>query len=441
MASVQSGKMIVGLDIGTSKVVALVGEVTADGQLEVVGIGTHPSRGLKKGVVVNIESTVQSIQRAIDEAQQMAGCRIHSAFVGIAGNHIRSLNSHGIVAIRDREVNPADIERVLDAAQAVAIPADQRVLHTLAQDYVIDNQEGVREPLGMSGVRLEAKVHVVTCAVNASQNIEKCVRRCGLEVDDIILEQLASAYSVLTEDEKELGVCLVDIGGGTTDIAIFPEGAIRHTAVIPIAGDQVTNDIAMALRTPTQYAEEIKIRYACALAKLAGAGETIKVPSVGDRPPRRMPRHALAQAVQGRYEEIFEMVQAELSRQALAEVVEPRYDELFTLVQAELRRSGYEDLIPAGIVLTGGTSKMEGAVELAEEIFHMPVRLGVPYSVKGLTDVVRNPIYSTGVGLLMYGLQKQSDGMSMSVSGSSYSSDEPKAPVLERLKRWVQGNF
>ncbi len=248
MASVQSGKMIVGLDIGTSKVVALVGEVTADGQLEVVGIGTHPSRGLKKGVVVNIESTVQSIQRAIDEAQQMAGCRIHSAFVGIAGNHIRSLNSHGIVAIRDREVNPADIERVLDAAQAVAIPADQRVLHTLAQDYVIDNQEGVREPLGMSGVRLEAKVHVVTCAVNASQNIEKCVRRCGLEVDDIILEQLASAYSVLTEDEKELGVCLVDIGGGTTDIAIFTEGAIRHTAVIPIAGDQVTNDIAMALR-------------------------------------------------------------------------------------------------------------------------------------------------------------------------------------------------
>ena len=253
----------------------------------------------------------------------MAGCRIHSAFVGVAGNHIRSLNSHGIVAIRDREVSSADLERVLDAAQAVAIPADQRVLHTLPQDYVIDNQEGVREPLGMSGVRLEAKVHVVTCAVNAAQNIEKCVRRCGLEIDDIILEQLASAYSVLTDDEKELGVCLVDIGGGTTDMAIFTEGAIRHTAVIPIAGDQVTNDIAMALRTPTQYAEEIKIRYACALAKLAGAGETIKVPSVGDRPPR------------------------ELSRQALAEVVEPRYDELFTLIQAELRRSGYEDLIPA----------------------------------------------------------------------------------------------
>jgi cell division protein FtsA len=403
MANVQSGKMIVGLDIGTSKVVALVGEVADDGTLEIVGIGTHPSRGLKKGVVVNIESTVQSIQRAIEEAQLMAGCRIHSAFVGVAGNHIRSLNSHGIVAIRDREVSSADLERVLDAAQAVAIPADQRVLHTLPQDYVIDNQEGVREPLGMSGVRLEAKVHVVTCAVNAAQNIEKCVRRCGLEIDDIILEQLASAYSVLTDDEKELGVCLVDIGGGTTDIAIFTEGAIRHTAVIPIAGDQVTNDIAMALRTPTQYAEEIKIRYACALAKLAGAGETIKVPSVGDRPPR------------------------ELSRQALAEV----------------RRSGYEDLIPAGIVLTGGTAKMEGATELAEEIFHMPVRLGVPHGVKGLDDVVRNPIYSTGVGLLMYGLQKQSDGISFSGIGSrdSYSNEDPQAPLLDRLKKWVQGNF
>ncbi len=412
MASVQSGKMIVGLDIGTSKVVALVGEVAADGQLEIVGIGTHPSRGLKKGVVVNIESTVQAIQHAIDEAQQMAGCRIHSAFVGVAGSHIRSLNSHGIVAIREREVTPADIERVLDAAQAVAIPADQRVLHTLAQDYVIDNQDGVREPLGMSGVRLEAKVHVVTCATNAAQNVEKCVRRCNLDVDDIILEQLASSAAVLNDDEKELGVCLVDIGGGTTDIAIFTQGAIRHSAVIPIAGDQVTNDIAMALRTPTQYAEEIKIRYACALAKLAGAGETIKVPSVGDRPAR------------------------ELSRQALAEVVEPRYEELFSLVQGELRRSGYEQMIPAGIVLTGGTAKMEGAVELAEEIFHMPVRLGIPQGIRGLDDVVRNPVYATGVGLLLYGLKKQ--------HGTSFAgavAEDEKAPIFERLKRWVQGNF
>jgi cell division protein FtsA len=401
--------MIVGLDIGTSKVVALVGEIGVDGILEIVGIGSHPSRGLKKGVVVNIESTVQSIQRAIEEAELMAGCEIHSVFAGIAGNHIRSLNSHGIVAIRDREVVQADIDRVLDAGQAVAIPADQKVLHILPQEYVIDNQEGVREPLGMSGVRLEAKVHLVTCALNAVQNIEKCIRRCGLEVEDVILEQLASSYAVLTEDEKELGVCMVDIGGGTTDIAIFTEGAIRHTAVIPIAGDQVTNDIAMALRTPTQYAEEIKIRYACALAKLAGPEETIKVPSVGERPPR------------------------DLSRQALAEVVEPRYDELFTLIQAELRRSGFEDMIPAGIVLTGGTSKMEGAVELAEEIFHMPVRLGTPQEFKGLADVVRNPIYATSVGLLHYGNRHH--------AAAASSLETSKESPLIRIKRWFKGNF
>lgn len=409
MASKQGSRMIVGLDIGTSKVVALVGEIGADGTLEIVGIGSHPSRGLKKGVVVNIESTVQSIQRAIEEAELMAGCEIHSVFAGIAGNHIRSLNSHGIVAIRDREVVQADIERVLDAGQAVAIPADQKVLHILPQEYVIDNQEGVREPLGMSGVRLEAKVHLVTCALNAVQNIEKCIRRCGLEVEDVILEQLASSYAVLTEDEKELGVCMVDIGGGTTDIAIFTEGAIRHTAVIPIAGDQVTNDIAMALRTPTQYAEEIKIRYACALAKLAGPEETIKVPSVGERPPR------------------------DLSRQALAEVVEPRYDELFTLIQAELRRSGFEDMIPAGIVLTGGTAKMEGAVELAEEIFHMPVRLGVPQEFKGLTDVVRNPIYATSVGLLHYGNRHN--------TAAASSPETSRESPLIRIKRWFKGNF
>ncbi len=409
MASTASGKMIVGLDIGTSKVVAIVGAVNDEGALEVVGIGSHPSRGLKKGVVVNIESTVQSIQRAVEEAELMAGCQIHSVYAGIAGNHIRSLNSHGIVAIRDREVYQLDLERVLDAAQAVAIPADQKVLHILPQEYLVDDQGGIREPLGMSGVRLEAKVHLVTCAVNAAQNIEKCIRRCGLEVEDVILEQLASAYAVLTDDEKELGVCLVDIGGGTTDIAIFTEGAIKHTGVIPIAGDQVTNDIAMALRTPTQYAEEIKIKYACALTQLAGEGETIKVPSVGERPPR------------------------DLSRQALAEVVEPRYDELFTLVQAELRRSGYEDMIAAGIVLTGGTSKMEGVVELAEEIFHMPVRIGVPQEVQGLTDIVRNPIYATSVGLLQYGFrhQRQANG----------SRTKPSAGWLERCKQWFQSNF
>src|SRR5210317_676692 len=307
MGSVQDKRMIVGLDIGTSKVVAIVGEIGSEGEIEVVGIGSNPSKGMKKGVVVNIESTVQSIQRAVEEAELMAGCQIHSVYVGIAGSHIRSLNSHGIVAIKDREVYSLDLERVIDAAQAVAIPADQKVLHILPQEYVIDNEEGIKEPLGMSGVRLEAKVHLVTGAVNAAQNIEKCVQRCGLEVDSMVLEQVASSYAVLTEDEKELGVCMVDIGGGTTDIAIFTGGAIRHTAVIPIAGDQVTSDIAMALRTPTQNAEDLKIKYACALTQLARADEVIKVPGVGDKPAR------------------------ELSRQSLAEVVEPRYDELFTL--------------------------------------------------------------------------------------------------------------
>ncbi len=407
----QEKRTIVGLDIGTSKVLALVAELNQDGSIEVVGLGSHSSKGMKKGVVVNIESTVQSIQRAIEEAELMAGNQINSVFVGIAGSHIRSLNSHGIVAIKDNEVMSADLERVIEAAQAVAIPADQRVLHVLPQQYLIDNQEGIREPLGMSGVRLEAKVHLVTCAVNAVQNIEKCIRRCGLEVENVILEQLASSYAVLTEDERDLGVCLVDIGGGTTDVAIFVEGSIEHTGVIPIAGDQVTNDIAMALRTPTQHAEDIKIRYACALAQLAGAEERIKVPSVGDRPPR------------------------DLSRQALAEVVEPRYDELFTLVQAEIRRSGLEDLIPAGIVLTGGTSRMEGAVELAEEIFHMPVRVGYPQSISGLKDILRNPIYSTGVGLLHYGAENFDNYYSSLHTPSGISR------FVDNLKNWFQENF
>ncbi len=403
--------MIVGLDIGTSKVVAIVGEISPDGGIEIIGIGSHPSKGLKKGVVVNIESTVHSIQRAVEEAELMAGCQIHSVFAGIAGSHIRSLNSHGIVAIRDKEVMPSDVERVIDAARAVAIPADQKILHILPQEFIIDSQDGIREPVGMSGVRLESKVHMVTGAVSAAQNIIKCVRRCGLEVDDVILEQLASSYSVLTEDEKELGVCLVDIGGGTTDIAVFTEGSIRHTAVIPIAGDQVTNDIAVALRTPTQNAEEIKIKYACALTQLASSEESIEVPSVGDRPARR------------------------LARQTLAEVVEPRYEELVTLVQAELRRSGFEDLIAAGVVLTGGSSKIEGLVELAEEIFHMPVRLGSPQYVTGLVDVVRNPIYATGVGLLLFGFQNRSQRQLEAHLGRGMKG------VWDRMKSWFQGNF
>lgn len=411
MAKRPDKNLIVGLDIGTSKVVAIVGEVTPDGQIEVIGIGSSPSRGLKKGVVVNIESTVQSIQRAVEEAELMAGCEIRSVYAGIAGSHIRSLNSHGIVAIRDNEVTLSDVDRVIDAARAVAIPADQKILHILPQEFIIDSQEGIREPIGMSGVRLEAKVHMVTGAVSAAQNIIKCVRRCGLEVDDIILQQLASSQAVLTEDEKELGVCLADIGGGTTDMAVFVNGAIHHTAVIPIAGDQVTNDIAVALRTPTHHAEDIKIKYACALTQLANAEETIEVPSVGDRPPRR------------------------LVRQTLAEVVEPRYEELFTLVQAELKRSGFEEMIAAGVVLTGGSSKMEGVIDLAEEVFHCPVRLGMPQDVAGLVDVVRNPIFATGVGLLLFG-HKNTHGGSHPLKG-----DSSIKGVWERMKSWFQGNF
>jgi cell division protein FtsA len=412
MAKRSDRNLLVGLDIGTSKVVAIVGEIKSDGALEIIGIGSHPSRGLKKGVVVNIESTVQSIQRAVEEAELMAGCEIHSVYAGIAGSHVRSLNSHGIVAIKDKEVLQGDVERVIDAAKAVAIPADQKILHVLPQEYIIDAQEGIRDPIGMSGVRLEAKVHIVTGADSAAQNIVKCVQRCGLSVDDIVLEQLASSYAVLTEDEKDLGVCMVDIGGGTTDIAVFGGGAIRHTAVIPIAGDQITNDIAVSMRTPTQYAEDIKIKYACALSQLANPDETIEVPSVGDRPPRR------------------------LARQTLAEIVEPRYEELFSLIRDELRRAGLEEQVATGIVLTGGSAKMEGAIELAEEVFHMPVRLGVPQYVSGLAEVVSNPIHATGVGLLLY-------------AKSTLDLQRAEAPLLsggmknllERMKAWFQGNF
>ncbi|MBA2593618.1 MAG: cell division protein FtsA [Gammaproteobacteria bacterium] len=400
--------LVVGLDIGTSKVVAIVGESTGNGAIEVIGVGSNPSRGLRKGVVVNIESTVQSIQRAIEEAELMAGCEIRSVYAGIAGSHIRSFNSHGIVAIRDSEVTDSDVDRVIDAARAVAIPADQKVLHVLPQEFIIDKQEGIREPVGMSGVRLEAKVHLVSGAVSAAQNIVKCVRRCGLEVDDMILQQLASSEAVLTDDEKELGVCLADIGGGTTDIAVFIDGAVHHTAVIPIAGDQVTNDIAVALRTPTHNAEEIKIKYACALTQLASPEETIEVPSVGDRRPRR------------------------LMRQTLSEVVEPRYEELFNLIQAELKRSGFEEMMAAGVVLTGGSAKIEGAVELAEEVFHRQVRLGLPQGVNGLVDVVKNPVFSTGVGLLMFGCENEQRG---------HRPLRHNSGVWERMKGWFQGNF
>ncbi len=404
--------LIVGLDIGTSKVLAVVGEVTANGEIEIIGVGQHQSRGLRKGVVANIESTVQSIQCAIEEAELTAECRIASVYAGIAGAHINSMNSHGVVAVRDREeVSQGDIERVLDAAQAQAIPNDQRVLHILPQDFIIDGQEGVREPIGMSGVRLETKVHIITGAVSAVQNIAKCITRCGLQVDDIVLEQIASSYAVLDDDEKELGVCLVDIGGGTTDIAVFTEGAIRHTAVLPIAGDQVTNDIAVALRTPTQAAEELKKKFGSALAQLAPEGEMIDTPSVGDRAPRK------------------------LARATLAEVIEPRVEELFLLVQAELRRSGFEELLGTGVVLTGGSSRLTGIVELAEEIFHMPVRLGVPQYAGSLADVVRNPIYSTGVGLVLFG-RRHHDQRGIGAADYSKPTD-----LIRRMKSWFSGQF
>ena len=421
-ANMTNNNMVVGLDIGTSKIVAIVGHRTGDGEVEIVGIGSHPSRGLKKGVVINIESTVLSIQSGIGVAEFMAGCNIHAVYVGIAGSHIRSMNSDGVASTSNREVTEDDIDRVVSSAREKAtskITTDQEIIHVIPQEYTIDLHEGIKEPLGMSGREIKVQVHLVTAAVNAIQNIIKCVGRCGLEVDGVILEQLASSYAVLNEDERELGVCLVDIGGGTTDIAIFTEGAIKHTSVIPIAGDQVTNDIAMALRTPTQNAEEIKIKYACALTQLASEDHVFQVPSVGERPPQ------------------------ELSRQRLAEVVEPRYEELFTLVLDEIRRSGYEDLIPAGIVLTGGTSKMEGVVQLAEEIFHMQVRVASPSNMKGLSDVIGNPIYSTGVGLLIYGLENTGATSSRTTYVEEHSSPEQgdDASIVDKIRGWFKGNF
>lgn len=409
MAKRPDKNLIVALDIGTSKIACLVGELNDEDTIEVIGFGSYPSRGLKKGVVVNIESTVQSIQRAVEEAELMAGCDIHSAITGIAGSHIRSLNSHGIVAIRDREVHQSDVDRVIDAAKAVAIPADQKILHILPQEFIVDAQEGVREPVGMSGVRLEAKVHIVTGAVSAAQNISKCLRRCGLHVGDIILEQLASSHAVLSEDEKELGVCLVDIGGGTTDVAVFTDGAIRHTAVIPIAGDHVTNDVAVALRTPTQSAEQIKIKHGACIASTIDPADMIQVPSVAKRPPKQV------------------------SRRALAEVIEARYEELFALVVAELRRSGFEELVTSGIVLTGGASNMQGAIELAESAFRMPVRLGVPQNISGLLDVRDNPSYATGVGLLMHGKAEAHLPITLNLQSSR--------GLWTRMRSWFAGSF
>lgn len=412
MSRVKDDKnLIVGLDIGTSKIVAIVAELQPEGTVKVIGLGQHISRGLKKGVVINIESTMQAIQRALEEAELMADCKINNVYTGIAGSHIKSLNSHGMVKIKDAEVSQMDVDRVIETARAIALPADQQILHILTQEFIIDGQDDVREPLGMSGMKLEVKVHIVTGAVAAAQNIVKCIKRCGIEVSDLILQPLASSLAVLTEDEKELGVCLVDIGGGTTDIAVFKQGAIRHTAVVPIAGDQMTNDVAVAFRTPTQSAEDIKIKHGCALRQLADPREIVEVTGVDGREPRQ------------------------LSVQTLAEVLEPRVVELYELVLNELRRSGMEEMIASGIVITGGSAIMRGMVELGEEIFHMPVRLGMPRYVGGLSEVVSNPRYATGVGLVLMGKQQLERQLSGQLESGSF------ARVLDRMKSWFQGNF
>lgn len=374
--------IIVGLDIGTTKIAVIVGERDALGKVDIIGIGTAPSKGLRKGVVINIESTVESIRRAVHEAELMAGCEITAVYAGIAGSHIKGFNSHGIVAIRNKEVSPKDMERVIDAARAVAIPMDREILHILPQEYIVDEQDGIREPLGMSGVRLEAKVHIVTGSVSSAQNIVKSANRVGLNVLDIVLEPIASAEAVLSPEEKELGVAIVDIGGGTTDITVFHAGAIKHTAVLPLGGNHLTADIAAGLRTPSSSAEEIKRRYGSALTSIVQNSETIEVPSTGGREPRVVGRHVLA------------------------EIIEPRMEEILTLVHRELIRSGFDEFLTGGIVLTGGSALLEGIVELGEQVFSLPVRRGFPTGVGGLVDVVNSPAFSTGVGLVLYGAKE-----------------------------------
>jgi cell division protein FtsA len=406
----ENKEIIVGLDIGTSKIVALVAEITPEGRLNIIGMGSQDSKGLKKGVVVNIEDTVATISRVLQEVELMADCKVKEVYTGIAGSHIKSFNSNGMVAIKDKEVTPMDVERVIETARAMPIPADQEILHILTQEFIIDDQDGIREPIGMSGFRLEVKVHIVTGAVSAAQNIVKCVRRCGLEVNDLVLQPLASSYAVLSEDEKDLGICLIDIGGGTTDLAIWTQGAIRHTSVIPIAGDQITNDIAMALRTPTREAEDIKCKYGCALSDLANAEDVIDVAGVDDRPSRK------------------------LSRRALADVIQPRVEELFELIQAELRRSGFEEVLSSGIVLTGGSSVMPGMIELGEEVFHMPVRLGMPKYHGALADVVQTPRFATACGLLLEAQTQRKRGLKVRET-------RDVKQVFGRMKSWLEKNF
>ena len=403
--------LIVALDVGTSKIVVIVSELQSDGILKIIGLGQHISKGLKKGVVINIESTMQAIQRSIEEAELMADCKIKDVYTGIAGSHIQSLNSHGMVTVKDSEVSQTDVDRVIETAQAISLPPDQQVLHILTQEYIVDNQHDIREPLGMSGMRLEVKVHIVSGAITAAQNIIKCIKRCGLEVVELILQPLASSEAVLTKDEKELGVCLVDIGGGTTDIAIIKNGSIQHTAVIPIAGDQITNDIAVAFRTPTQSAEDIKIAHGSAVSYMASANEIIAIPLVDGREPKK------------------------ITTEVLSQVIEPRITELYELVRNELHRSRMGNAIASGIVITGGSSMMKGMVNLGETVFNMPVRIGVPRDVDGLLQVVENPRYATGIGLLKIGRDDLEKQLDYKLNGNSVSQ------IFKRMKMWFQGNF
>jgi len=403
----KSGDILVGLDIGTTKICAIVGEVTDEG-IDIIGIGTHPSKGLRKGVVVNIDATVASIKRAIEEAEHMGGCEITTVYTGIAGGHIKAFPSHGVVAIKDKEVKPTDVERVIDQAKAVAIPLDREVIHVLPQEFIVDDQDGVKEPVGMSGVRLEAKALIVTGAVSSAQNIIKCAQRTGLNVSDIVLQPLASSLAVLSEDEKELGACLVDIGGGTTDIAIFSNGAIAHTSVLSLGGNHLTNDIAVGLRTPTHEAERIKKSYGCAMAAQVDKSETIEVPSVGGGQPRV------------------------LSRQILAEIIEPRVEEIFMLVQHEIQKCGMEELLASGVVITGGSTLLAGMPEMAEEVLGMPVRRGVPRGIGGLVDVVKGPQFATAVGLVIYGAQQQEGGPYFRIR-----EENVYRKVKTRMKEWL----
>jgi cell division protein FtsA len=402
--------LVVGLDIGTTKICTVVGEVT-DGQVDIIGLGTFPSKGLRKGVVINIESTVQSIKKAIEEAELMAGCHIISVYTGIAGGHIKGINSHGVIAIKNREIGSNDVKRVIDAASAVAIPMDREVIHIIPQEFIVDDQDGIKDPVGMSGVRLEGRVHIVTGAITSAQNIIKCANRAGLDVDDIVLEQLGSSEAVLTPEEKELGVAIIDIGGGTTDLVIFSNGSIKHTAVFSLAGSHITNDISVGLRTPAEEAEKIKIRYGCAVVSLVRKDETIEVPSVGGRKPRI------------------------LSRQTLAEIIEPRVEEILTLVHNEVVRTGYSHLVASGIILTGGSAVMEGMPELAEQIFNLPVRRGTPIGIGGLVDMVNSPMYATGVGLVLYGSHNKVQSRFKVGEGNVFSK------VTHRMKEWIEEFF